>query len=101
MYKLSMTMFSTKHIRDYSDLSRRYDTVPNDLKVYEYHYSELAKLISEANKEIEIEIDRKLEISELEAKVYAYEQIISNSNFKVMVEENKTKKKNKKRGKKK
>lgn len=99
MYKLSMSIFGTKHIRDYSDLSRRYNTVPNDLKVYEYHYSELAKLISEVNKEIEI--DRKLEISELEAKVYAYEQIISNSNFKVMVEENKTKKKNKKRGKKK
>lgn len=99
MYKLSMTMFDNKHIKNYDDYKRKYDTVPNDLKLYEYRYSELAKLISEVNKEIEI--DRKLEISELEAKVYAYEQIISNSNFKVMVEKNKTKKKNKKRGKKK
>ena len=96
MYKLSMTLFNDEHIEDYNYLKCLYKTIPSNIKVYHYHYSELEELISKINKEIEI--DRKLEISELEAKVYAYEKIIANSNFKTILEDNKIKKKTKKRG---
>lgn len=80
MYKLSMRMFNDKHIVSY-------DTP----KKYNYTYDELFELLNEENKKIEI--DRKLELSELQGKVYAYEKIIANSNFKTILEEPKTNKK--------
>ena len=40
-----------------------------------------------------IEVKHKLELAELEAKVYTYEHIIANSNFAPLIKENKKEKK--------
>lgn len=63
------------------------DVYPYSDYIKHYRITEFEDIINK------IVIKHKLEISELEAKVYTYEKIISNSNFAPILKENKKKSK--------
>ena len=59
------------------------DSYPNSNCIRRYHIKEFENIIRD------IVTKHKLEIAKLEAKVYAYEKIIANSNFSAILKENK------------
>lgn len=62
--------------------------------VYPYNdYIKQYRIVEFENIITKIVIKHKLEIAELEAKVYTYEKIIENSNFASILKESKNKKK--------
>lgn len=63
------------------------DVYPCNNYIKHYRITEFEDIINK------IVIKHKLEISELEAKVYTYEKIISHSNFAPILKENKKKNK--------
>jgi hypothetical protein len=63
------------------------DSYPSDDCIKHYRITQFEDIIEK------IVIKHKLEMAELEAKVYAYEKIIANSNFLPILKENKKPKK--------
>ena len=63
------------------------EVYPNSDYIQHYRVEEFEVIIDK------IIIKHKLELSELEAKVYTYEKIIANSNFAPILKENKKSKK--------
>lgn len=79
MFKLSANIFNK-----YSTGKKDYIN-GKDYSIYSINLYDLNKIIDEINKDILKETER--DIAELEAKVYTYETIIANSNFKPILKE--------------